>query len=200
MHLADMTNILDNPQLLKEKIQAKDEEVISFVIRSYKDMVYGIALKILKNEEDAEDAVQNTFMIMYRKIHTYDGVRIISPWLTRIAQRESLKILRRRKGCVKIGEKLKEDGTEIYIAEDNPISHYSSGDEVDEIKNTNPILYRCLKKLKRKEYDCITLYLLTKEKKSYKRISEILNIPEGAVSSHIYRAKEKLKKCYKKIN
>jgi RNA polymerase sigma-70 factor (ECF subfamily) len=56
-----------------------------------------VALNVLRNKEDAEDAVQDTWRRAYSRLHTFEGRSSISTWLTRIAINSALMIRRRNK-------------------------------------------------------------------------------------------------------
>lgn len=59
--------------------------------------LYGIALRILRNHEDAEDALQEALWKAYRRLPLFEGRSALSTWLTRIVINSSLMTLRRRK-------------------------------------------------------------------------------------------------------
>ena len=59
--------------------------------------IFRTSRRILKNDEDAEDNVQNTLVKAYRKLRMFRGTSRFSTWLTRIAINEALQFLRRSK-------------------------------------------------------------------------------------------------------
>src|SRR5580693_7390065 len=63
----------------------------------YSPRLYRTAFAITKNPEDAEDALQETFLRAHLKVHTFEGRSSIYSWLSRIAINSALMILRKRR-------------------------------------------------------------------------------------------------------
>ena len=63
----------------------------------YASRLYKSIFRITKNAQDAEDALQDTFLRAYLAIHTFEGKSSIYSWLTRIAINSALTILRRQR-------------------------------------------------------------------------------------------------------
>lgn len=74
--------------------------------KRYSDMIFRIALNILKNKEDSEDAMQNTLIRFYRNAGKLSGEEHIKAWLIKVAQNEAKRILRksRRSDTSSLGE------------------------------------------------------------------------------------------------
>jgi len=79
-----------------EALQAGDAEEFSRLVESYSNKIYRLAIKMLNQQQDAEDVLQETFLKAYRGIKSFDGRSKISTWLFRIATNEALMILRRK--------------------------------------------------------------------------------------------------------
>ena len=76
--------------------------------------IYRLALKMLGNEQDAEDILQETFIKAINNIESFEGRSKISTWLYRIAVNESLMLLRKRKGIlIDIDAGIENDDGEI---------------------------------------------------------------------------------------
>ena len=80
-----------------EKLQAGDRAEFAHLIEVYSEYVYNLAVKMLGNELDAEDVLQETFLKAFRSIRSFKGDASISTWLYRIAANESLMVLRKRR-------------------------------------------------------------------------------------------------------
>ena len=72
-------------------------EDFSVVVEKYSDMAYNIALRMLRNPSDAEDAVQEAFLAAYRAFPTFKGQSKVSTWLYRIVVNACLMKLRKEK-------------------------------------------------------------------------------------------------------
>lgn len=79
-----------------ERLQARDPEEYSKLVDTYSSKIYRLVLKMLTQQQDAEDVLQETFIKAYRGIKTFDGRSKISTWLYRIATNEALMLLRRK--------------------------------------------------------------------------------------------------------
>ena len=77
-------------------LRERDPEEFSRLDDTYSNKVYRLALKMLTQQQDAEDILQETFIKAYRGLKTFDGRSKISTWLFRIATNEALMILRRK--------------------------------------------------------------------------------------------------------
>ena len=90
-----------NGQIPEEEIirQAQDGNADAFeqLYRRYSKRVYHLCLGIVKNEAEAEDLTQETFLRVFRKIHTFQGKSAFSTWLHRVSVNTVLMRLRKRK-------------------------------------------------------------------------------------------------------
>lgn len=72
-----------------------DREALAQVYRSYRDNVYRICLRMVRNPSDAEDLTQETFLRVINKIHTFRGDSQFSTWLYRVTKNVALMQLRK---------------------------------------------------------------------------------------------------------
>jgi RNA polymerase sigma-70 factor (ECF subfamily) len=80
-----------------EALRTGDRAEFSRLIEAYSGVIYRLTLKMLHNTQDAEDALQDTFIKAYRGLPSFDGRASLSTWLYRIATNEALMMLRKRK-------------------------------------------------------------------------------------------------------
>jgi RNA polymerase sigma-70 factor (ECF subfamily) len=81
---------------LVETIISGDQAAFAMLMRRFSGLLYRTVRAIVKDESDAEDVVQNAFILAYRKLHTFRGASKLSTWLVRIAVNEALTCLRKR--------------------------------------------------------------------------------------------------------
>lgn len=74
-----------------------DREALAQLYRSYRDNVYRICLRMVRNPSDAEDLVQETFLRVINKIHTFRGDSQFTTWLYRVTKNVALMQLRKPK-------------------------------------------------------------------------------------------------------
>ena len=94
-----------------EALRAGDRAEFARLVEAYSGVIYRLAIKMLDNPQDAEDALQETFIKAYRNLPKFDGRSSVSTWLYRIATNEALMMLRRRKHIqISIDEPLDKAG------------------------------------------------------------------------------------------
>jgi RNA polymerase sigma-70 factor (ECF subfamily) len=121
MDQASGTLLLDDvPDVeLARRIGAEDRDALGLLVRRHHRLLYRTAYSILKDDAEAEDAVQDAYMHAYQGIGGYRGQAKLSTWLVRIVVNESLARLRRRK---RASEVIQVDG-EIAAAGADSVSN-----------------------------------------------------------------------------
>lgn len=79
-----------------EALQLGDPEEFSHLVDAYSSKIYRLAIKMLNQQQDAEDVLQETFLKAYRGLKSFDGRSKLSTWLFRIATNEALMVIRRK--------------------------------------------------------------------------------------------------------
>jgi RNA polymerase sigma-70 factor (ECF subfamily) len=69
---------------LVERVRAGDNEAFGLLVRRYSKRALSVAYRVLEHPEDAEDLVQDTFLVALEKIDTFRADRAFAPWLFRI--------------------------------------------------------------------------------------------------------------------
>ncbi len=93
-----------------EALRAGDRAEFARLVETYSNIIYRLAIKMLKDPQDAEDVLQETFLKAYRHLSGFDGRSSLSTWLYRIATNEALMALRKRKfKTVSIDEPVDDD-------------------------------------------------------------------------------------------
>jgi RNA polymerase sigma-70 factor, ECF subfamily len=80
-----------------EALRLGDRREFARLVDAYSGPLYRLALKMLGNAPDAEDALQNTFLKAFQHVDTFEGRSKLSTWLYRIASNEALMLLRKRR-------------------------------------------------------------------------------------------------------
>ncbi len=148
------------------------------VYNLYKNRLYNSSFRILKNREDAQDAVQESFIKGFEKIHQIKEEKHLGSWLNRIVINYSLDVLRKRKKIVWLEE--------TYLLET----------EIEEVVNEDDITFSvdkikaCIHQLKEKYRIVLVLYLI--ENYTHKEIGHLLKINESTVRNQYRRGKNML--------
>ena len=81
---------------LVRRIKAGDEEAFEQMVRRYHARVYSLSYGVLRNPEDAEEAAQDSFWTLYRKIGSFDESKKFFSWFYRVALNQAYSRARRR--------------------------------------------------------------------------------------------------------
>ena len=85
------------PEISIEALRHGDRRAFARLLDDYSGPLYRLALKMLGNASDAEDALQNTFLKAFQHVDKFEGRSSLSTWLYRIASNEALMLLRKRR-------------------------------------------------------------------------------------------------------
>lgn len=172
---------MDEQTLLRDlQNTATRRKAFAAMVEQYSEKLYWTIRHIVGRHEDADDALQNTFLKVWNKLDDFRGDARLSTWLHRIAVNEALDLLRR--------EKKHNAGSDMDAGElRNAFSdEYFDGDEAEQLLRdaieTLPEAQRAVFSLK--YYD----------NKQYKEISEILCTTEGGLKANYHHAVEKIKR------
>ena len=166
---------------LTEIIKSKDRVKLTEYILRRKETLYKLAKSILKDERYAEDAAQETMITAYFKINSLKDTELFDSWLKSILVNEAMKIIRKYKREVLVGDEILSN---IWHIDTNLLDIEQKIDFKTKIKGL-------------KQEDIITLILYYEERYTMKEIAMILNRKENTIKSKINRAKAKLKKFEK---
>jgi RNA polymerase sigma-70 factor (ECF subfamily) len=84
-------------QEIVEQARAGNRQAMTLLVKQYSERIYNLALRILRRKEDAEDVLQETFITVFEKLHTFDGRSGFFTWIYRIATNASLMRLRKKR-------------------------------------------------------------------------------------------------------
>ena len=93
-----------------EALRRGDRQEFARLVDAYSGPLHRLALKMLGNEADAEDALQNTFLKAFQHIREFEGRARLSTWLYRIASNEALMQLRKRRPETPFTDSAAQDG------------------------------------------------------------------------------------------
>ena len=147
-------------------------------------LLYNMALKYCGNRYDAEDIVQETYLMAFNKFHQLRDKSKCKPWMLRILRNNFLKSYQKRK----IQQKLSENDYVEFLKES-----LSQGAAEATLAKTadKKIVQDAINRLPVKYKEVLLLYYM--EDLLYKEIAKTLDIPIGTVMSRLTRAREALK-------
>lgn len=163
-------------QELIEECRQGSQKAQFQIYKLYYKAMYNVSLRIVNDEFEAEDVMQEAFLSAFKKIDTYRGEVSFGAWLKKIVVNRSLDVLKKRKAKF---EEVNERTMEMPDLEGMPLEV-----DVKEIKKAIQSLpdgYRIV----------LSLYLI--EGYDHEEISQILGISNSASRTQYSRAKSKLK-------
>ena len=158
------------------------EDALEAAVREHARLVYRVAYSVLRNHHDAEDATQETFVRVLRYRRKLEGVRDQRTWLARIAWRVAVD---RRK---KLPDLALDD---LGGAVEQLRSELVGADEIAITAEMTGLLARLISGLPSKLRDVVTLS--TVQEMSPEDVAAVVSIPESAVRSRLFRARQILK-------
>jgi RNA polymerase sigma-70 factor, ECF subfamily len=173
-----------------EALQDGDRAEFARLVDAYSTQIYRLALKMLADEQDAEDVLQNTFMKALQSIKSFEGRSSLSTWLYRIAVNEALMLLRRQKPTVPVAMDYEDDEDEIQHP--TQFTDWCCLPEKDLLsaeakKHLDKAIQRLPEKLR------VVFLLRDVEGLSIRETSEALELTETAVKTRLLRARLNLR-------
>jgi len=162
-----------------ERVQQGDTKAFSYLVGKYQDVVFSIALKVLKNREDAEEMAQETFIKAYRSMASFRGRSKFSTWLFSIAYNTCITSVRKKKIRTK-----SIDDVQVNDEEENWDKSGLSEEE------RSKMLEMALKRLPEEEYTMILLFYY--EDLGIEDVSKVMGLTESNVKVRLFRARKKL--------
>ncbi len=176
---------------LVDDLKRGDFNAFTELVNRHNAKVYQLALKLTRNETDAEDVTQETFLRVYNRIETFRGEAAFSSWLYRIAANASF---------AKLGERRKHDHSdiddiypELDHSETPSVNDWSrQPDSVLLSKEALGILDNAISELP--EDFRIVIVLRDIQGLSNAQVADILDLTVAAVKSRLHRARLFLRK------
>lgn len=94
---APIPSSLDDGAELARRIALHDQTAFELLMRQYNGRLFRVARAVLKNDAEAEDALQDAYLDVYRHIASFRGGAALATWLTRIVLNHALMRLRRHR-------------------------------------------------------------------------------------------------------
>ncbi|RMG43436.1 MAG: sigma-70 family RNA polymerase sigma factor [Candidatus Dadabacteria bacterium] len=178
-------------KVLVKQFQNGSIEAFEEIVKRYESKVFNMAMRFCRNQEDAEEVLQDVFSTIYRKIDGFQGKSAFSSWLYRIVVNASFMKLRKRKQKQTVSiEDLSPAVRNAYIERDNHID--SRSDAITLSRELRETLQNAISRLPA-EYR--TVFVLRDiDGLSNQEVSEILELSIPAVKSRLHRSRLMLRK------
>ena len=174
-----------------EALRVGDRREFARLVDAYSGLLYRLALKMLGNATDAEDALQNTFLKAFQHMDQFEGRSSLSTWLYRIASNEALMQLRKQRPETTFSDMSAED-EEDQNYDPVQITDWPSLPEEELLSaEAHTALDRAIEHLPEKLR--IVFVLRDIEDLSIQETSQVLGLSETAVKTRLLRARLRLR-------
>ena len=183
-------------ELLVQKFMKGCEESFAEIILRYETKVHNLSMRLTRNQEDAEEVLQDVFITVYRKIASFEGKAKFSSWLYRITVNAAFMKLRKKKQdrTVSIEDMLPT------IENQTSTKEYGFGSQSDSLTMNNQIREALENAIGRLPDEYRAVFVLRDvDGLSNKEVGDILNLSIPAVKSRLHRSRIMLRRKLKKF-
>jgi RNA polymerase sigma-70 factor, ECF subfamily len=174
----DTATTVDDQTLVSQTL-AGHGEAFGTLVERYDRAVYHLAYRTLRDSEEARDVAQEAFFKAFRSLKTFRPGAKFSTWIFSITYHAC---------CDRLGRRKRYSSEELPDRADpgaGPEQEAIAGDEARRLR-------AAIARLPEKYRSVITLYHL--QSRQYEEIAQVLEIPIGTVKTHLFRAKEQLRR------
>ncbi len=178
--------------VINNVIKAMDgnQEAISELYYATYPKLRAVAVSILKNEDDADDIVQDSYIKAFSSLHQLDNAKKFEPWLRRIVSNKCKDYLKKNKPILFSSQNIEDDCEPIEWSIEDDSKEYDP-EAVLISADTRRQIMELLDSLPDDQRICLVYYVVQEMKIS--EIAELLEVSESTVKSRINYAKSKLK-------
>ena len=172
----------NNDQHYINKILEGDSKSFAILVDRYKDLVFTLALRMVKNREEAEEVSQDTFLKVFKSLNKFKGDSKFSTWIYRVGYNTCLDRIKKNKRAqrtVAIDEFTEHQIKTLDNALDNM-----------EMEERKLAIQHCLQLLPSEDSYLMTLYYF--EELSLEEISKIIDITVNNVKVKLFRSRKRL--------
>lgn len=184
---------MDHEQELLGLARGGDTQAFDEIVTCHRSRIFALVYQILRNEEDAMDLTQETFIKAWRSLGKFDGRHPVGTWLHRIATNAAIDLIRRRQvrpQCEINDSTMAADPA----SRTTPSSPEAPGTSMDR-RDLRTLLDRALATLSPEHRAVIVLREI--EDLSYEEIAESTKTSIGTVMSRLYYARKHLQALLK---
>ena len=146
------------------------------LFEAFREPVFRLCMHLCGNRATAEDALQETFVSVFRALHGFRADARLSTWIYRIALREGLR------------QRAREAARRTAPLDQEPAAPFVGDPAVR--REEGEALVRALSRLSAEHRTVISLFAI--DGLSHRQIAEILGVPEGTIWSRLHGARKRL--------
>ena len=184
----ELVDPLDPMDALVTAAQAGDGAAFNRLLATQRPRAMAAALRVLRNPDDAEDAVQEAFLKVWRSLPSFEGRASFSTWLHRIVTNASLDLMRKRVARAEAASTQGLDSHPVLTAAEVPSSETPETELAE--REVEKLVHWAVAGLPSAHRQAIVLREF--EDCSYEEMAEIVACPIGTVMSRLHHARNKL--------
>ena len=168
------------------RVLGGDINAYELIIKEYEKKVYNLALRYMKNHDDALDVSQDVFLQVYQNLSQFRGDAQFSTWIYRVTYNKCVDALRKN-------QKIRKN-VAMSIDDENFFETASGKESLEqnyECRETLSAVMSIIDTLPDEQKDVVLLRYI--KDLSYAQIAQVLDIAEGTVKSRLNRARLKIK-------
>jgi RNA polymerase sigma-70 factor (ECF subfamily) len=186
------SEVVPDEAYLLDRLRAGDEEAFAACVRAHCGRLLLVARRILANEEDAHDAVQDAFLSAFKEIGRFEGRSRLGTWLHRITVNAAL--IRRRKRQRHPERSIEDLLPHFGEGEhqiDPPVPWKETSDTISQRQESRELVRRCIDQLP-ENYRTVLL-LRDIEGLDTEETAQMLDTSPGVVKTRLHRARQALR-------
>ncbi len=164
-----------------DRVKRGESEAFTWLVDTYRDMVYTICLRMLTNKVDAEEASQDVFLKAYRSIQGFQEKSKFSTWLYRIAYNQCINVIRKKVRMIDLVDEMHD--TEIDERDLNGLDNISADERGKYLKLAIEAL---------PETDGVVVTLFYYDELSLEEIAEITGLTNSNIRIKLHRSRKKM--------
>jgi len=174
---------------------AREPDAFRALMREHNQALFRTARAILRDDAEAEEAVQEAWMQAYKGLETFRGDSKISTWLIRIVANEALGRLRRKRRTAKVIPMSIDDSPDEFARDNTPDETHGAAPEVQALRGE-------VRRLIETRIDSLpdqfraVFVLRAVEELSVEETAAALGIPEATVRTRFFRARSLLRESF----
>jgi RNA polymerase sigma-70 factor (ECF subfamily) len=164
---------------LVRRVLARDSRAVGELVDRHRNLVRRIVFRLVDDPRDREEVAQDTFLNAIRSLHAFRGDAKLSTWIARIAYREAMQHLRRRR------DPSAEPEADLHLE-----THDSAAPTAVDVlarKELEAFVAEAVGRLTPVQRAVVTLYYL--EEMDVAEVADVIGIPANTVKSHLARSR-----------
>lgn len=158
------------------------QQAFRTIVETHQGFVYAVAFRFVNDKYEAEDIMQEVFVRLWKKLHTYRQEVKLTTWLYKIATNRCLDFLKSRQG--------RQRKNTVDVNERHDLAYHSTPEKDFQQQELSRIIHQAADELTPKQKAVFILRDL--EGLSQEEVSEALSMSTGNVKSNLFHARQKM--------